>query len=89
MTPRARAACAWLLSTVSDISPAGLGYWDEVWRLVAPPSTRFSAAVDRLDAEPSETHARDAHVIALDVIRAWRDAADRWRMAGQPRTLQP
>lgn len=69
-----------LTAAILREAPPGLGWWDPAWELVRAPS---EALMQELKAIEEGGGSRDrARQLGLDVLAAWRHAAERWRAAG-------
>lgn len=83
-TDPGRIICQRVTQEVASVAPKGLGRWPEAWRIVEEPSTRF---LDRLaeweHADTADTRRR-LHAAAVEVVEAWRRAAEAWGRAGRP-----
>lgn len=76
--------CRRLHDLVSNETPAGLGHWNEAWRIVEAPSDDLLKRLERWEDAGAPEDKRAASDAARAVRAAWRDAAGRWRAAGCP-----
>ena len=81
---RRRRICEKLARRIGEVTPDGLGRWDEAWERVREPSDRFLDALTAyLEEDAPETRARVQRA-ADDLVRAWRSAGEAWKAQGPP-----
>lgn len=79
-----RRICKKLARRIAEVTPAGLGTWDEAWEIVADPSNRFLDALSAfLESDTRETR-RVIQEVADELVRAWRRAGQAWRRVRPP-----
>lgn len=73
----AEALCGKVARFITRDAPAGIGQWEQTWKIVHEPSRRF---IEALDAGDEMAARREGNATVL----AWRRAAAEWRVAGCP-----
>lgn len=68
--------CRRLHAAVIREVPAGIGAWDEAWRIVEAPSAALLRELERI--ERGRGSRERAKRLALAVLEAWRTAAARY-----------
>lgn len=84
MSDRGRRIAEKVLRRIDEVTPKGLGRWDQAWQLLEEPSDAFLdalAAWEREDVPLTREALQDA---ADDLVRAWRKAGEAWKAAGSP-----
>ena len=86
MTPRekARIVAERVAARIREVSPEGLGHWEPAWELVAGPSDRLLDALAEWEAEDSPATRSEVEAASTALVRAWAEAARRWKEAGRP-----
>jgi len=81
---RRRLICEKVSRRIAEVTPPGLGRWDDAWDRVRTPSDAF---LDALAAylEEDTPRTRDRIQRGADaLVRAWRNAGQEWEAAGRP-----
>lgn len=67
--------CARLAEDVASIVPAGIGAWDETWRIVDPADASFMEALVAWESDPSKEALDRVRSAYRGVLCAWRSAS--------------
>ena len=84
MSERGRRIAAKVIRRIGEVTPEGLGRWDQAWRLLEEPSDAFLDALSAWEREDAPLTREALQDAADDLVRAWRKAGDAWRAAGSP-----
>lgn len=83
---REQRECQRVAERIHEVTPEGLGKWDPALEYVREPSDAFLDALDAwLDRGTSEAR-RDLQEAADALVRAWREAGQRFEAEGRPET---
>ncbi len=80
---RSRKLCRILAAKVREATTDGLGRWAPCWELVRAPSQAFLDALARWERTGDERHMNVAKERALDVLRAWEAADQKYRKSAR------
>jgi hypothetical protein len=81
---RAAEICRRVSDAVARVAPPDLGYWDPAWALVEAPSQAFLDALATWVETGAVEDQRAVQEAGNDVVRAWKEAAQQWEIAGRP-----
>ena len=85
---RSRKVCRLLSERIAQVTSPGLGRWDPAWILVEDPSAQFLDALRTWEATGAEEAMERAKRLALDVLKAWKEAERRFIEADRPGTRE-
>jgi len=78
MTERGRLVAQKVIRRIGEVTPLGLGRWDDAWTLVEKPSDAFLDALAAWEREDTPITREGLQDASDSLVRAWRKAGETW-----------
>jgi hypothetical protein len=79
MDERGRLVAEKVIRRIGEVTPTGLGGWEDAWKLVEKPSDAFLDALSTWEREDTPTTRKTLQEAADGLVKAWRKAGETWK----------